>query len=72
MGWCSGTPIFDAVAKEVLNNSDLTEEQQATILTVLIKAMWSQDWDCEQDSAYYEHPVVESIFRKLEPEWFED
>lgn len=64
MGWCSGTPIFDAVAENVLD-SDLSVERQFVIMRVLAEIMLDQDWDCESDSAYYDHPIVQRVLREL-------
>jgi hypothetical protein len=71
MGWCSGTEIFDKVAATVLD-SDLSEEKQVEIITVLIEALSDQDWDCESDSDYYKHPIIERIYREKYPHWFEE
>jgi hypothetical protein len=69
MGWCSGTEIFDEVAEIVLQDGEVDKE---AVLLALINVMRSHDWDCEGDSEYFDHPVVDKIFRKLEPEWYED
>lgn len=51
MGFCSGTDIFDPVAKFVLE-SDQSETAKEGVLRELIIALWDHDWDCESDSAY--------------------
>lgn len=71
MGWCSGTPIFDAVAENILD-SELPIERQFDIMRTLTVAMYERDWDCEQDSPYYDHPVIQRVMRELNPDWFED
>ena len=69
MGWCSGTQIFDDVAGQILDKDEIDVKE---VLTSLIQSLQYMDWDCESDSAYWEHPVVREIFMELEPEWFED
>lgn len=66
MGWCSGTPIFDAVAQEVLN-SRLTNDEKYAIMYALTVAMFDHDWDCESDSEYYKHPIVKKAFKAAAP-----
>lgn len=71
MGWCSGTEIFDAVAKYVVS-TDQPEDVQVNLLLTLADAMEDMDWDCQQDSAYYDHPIVQKVMRSLHPDWFDD
>ena len=59
MGWCSGTDIFDGVAKTVLSRK-ISEEDKKEILKSLAKQMYLHDWDCETDSEYYK----DEFFRK--------
>ncbi len=65
MGWCSGTKIFDAVLKELVKKKDIDPVE---VVRALSTAMEGRDWDCQQDSEYYEHPLV----KKARPDWFED
>lgn len=69
MGWCSGTRVFDAIAKALLKDDNLDKKQT---LKVVAEALREHDWDCERDSNYWNHPIVQDIFRELEPEWFEE
>jgi len=68
MGWCSGTEVFDSVAGYVLD-SNLTGEQKYDVLRQLANALEWQDWDCQSDSMYWDHPIVQRIFRELHPSW---
>ena len=68
MGWCSGTETFD-VAVEMVLDETLALGQK---IEKLIKAWWANDWDCEGDSQYWNHPVVRPVFQRLAPDWFED
>lgn len=71
MGWCSATEIFDKVLAEIID-TDLPEENQERVVRVLIDALEEGDWDCQQDSSYYDHPFVREIFEDLHPDWFRD
>ena len=69
MGWCSGTYLFDMMCKIFFEpkNTDFNE-----MLKMLINAFEDMDWDCQQDSAYWDYPVVQKAFRELHPDWFEE
>ena len=69
MGWCSATQIFDAVAGELL--SEGPKDPKST-LKELIRNLEDGDWDCQSDSAYWDHPLVQEIMRELHPHWFDD
>lgn len=66
MGWCSATRIFDAVAGELLNEEP--KDTKAT-LKELAMALEDGDWDCQCDSAYWDHPVVQEVMKELHPDW---
>jgi hypothetical protein len=66
MGWCSGTSIFDAVAEFVLK-TDRPDDEKSEVLFVLADAMASEDWDCEDDSAYAGEPLVKAVFIRVWP-----
>lgn len=61
MGWCSGTDVFDSIVSELLKK----KPNRLEIIKALIKALWYQDWDCELDSCYYDHPLVRKAFKEL-------
>lgn len=69
MGWCSGTVIFDVVAEAVLSEKPINKQ---AVIEVLIAALEDGDWDCQSESAYWDHPVVRAAFMKSSPHWFED
>lgn len=71
MGFCSGTDIFDHVAKAVFNSS-LSNDEQKEIITALVEALEDHDWDCHDDSAYIKHKVVHRVMHELHPDWFEE
>lgn len=69
VGCCSATQIFDAVCEGLLSEPQKDKKQ---VLKELILALEYGDWDCQQDSAYWDHPVVQKVMRELHPRWFED
>jgi hypothetical protein len=68
MGWCSGTEIFDKTVAVVLA-MDIGEDNQKRIIRALADAMEDHDWDCQDDSRYYDDPLVSEVFYELHPEW---
>jgi len=70
MGWCSATVIFDNVAGALLGKTE--KQSPKDVLKALVIELEDGDWDCQQDSAYWDNPVVKEIFQELHPSWFED
>lgn len=66
MGWCSGTEIFDRVV-EILLEPHLDKKK---IIKELLDVLEDQDWDCQQDSLYWDHPLVRKVFEEVHPKWF--
>jgi len=69
MGWCSATEIFDAVCDGILSDEDKSKKE---VLTTLIASLEDGDWDCQQDSEYWDNPLVQEIMRELHPSWFDE
>lgn len=69
MGWGSGVYIFDSIAKALL--TDKPVDKKATLRAV-IDVLDDGDWDTQQDSYYWDHPIVREIFAEKHPGWFED
>ena len=69
MGWCSATEIFDHVAG-VLLGEDTKDPKE--VLTELAWVLRDRDWDCEQESRYYDHPVVQEVMKEVFPQWSDD
>jgi len=67
MGWNSGTEIFDAVCKEILDKDKIEPKK---VIKSLIDALECCDWDTESESEYFNHPLVQKIFKKKYPHWF--
>lgn len=61
MGWSSGTRIFDAVVTAVLSEEPF--EKKDVILAV-IGALEDGDWDCQNDSPYWNHPLVQEALKE--------
>lgn len=71
MGWCGeATRVFDTVAELVLK-STATDSEKIALLKTLIEALEDEDWDCQNDSDYIDHPLVDGIMRELHPDWDE-
>jgi hypothetical protein len=70
MGWCSATEIFDKMAKFVLE-SEQPHDAKFNTLRELAVALENGDWDCQQDSVYWDDPIVQEVMRDLHPHWFE-
>lgn len=68
MGWCSGgTHVFDEMCGAILSEEHPDKKQ---VLIALIDALHGNDWDCEPDSKYWDHPLVREIFKEKYPNWF--
>jgi hypothetical protein len=68
MGFCSGTDIFEPVAKVVLE-SQWSDEIKYTVIRELVDALENHDWDCQDESEYWQHPIVRRVFKDLHPDW---
>lgn len=68
MGWASAVEIFDVVAGALLDDKD--EVNKKAVLKILAQLLEDGDWDTQQDSQYYDHPVVHEIMEELHPDWF--
>lgn len=67
MGWCSATEHFDVVAEIVLDkDSGISEGAAVEILEALYLSLRGQDWDCQYDSEFCDHPIVQAIFEQDE------
>jgi len=71
MGWCSGTEIFDTVCEVVLDCPAITEDKQKHTIEELYLMLSDHDWDCQADSDYIKHPIVQAIVKKHD-DWYED
>ena len=75
MGWCSATIIFDDLASFIVELSDadadmyIDLDKGKAVLKRLAIALEDNDWDCQSDSDYWDHPVVVEIFKELHPDW---
>ena len=72
MGWCSGTEIFDDMCDVIFDTKEgIGINQKYELIKTLIISLENQDWDCQSDSEYYNDPIVENVFKKLHPDWFD-
>ena len=65
MAWNGGTLIFDAVVGALLDETLDTED----VIEQLIKELEKGDWDGQGESEYFDHPVVQKVFKRLHPDW---
>jgi len=72
MGWCSGTDVFDPVVKEILKIKELSDNKKKHLIRTLIFALEDKDWDCQNESHYWNNRIVRSVFKEEYPEWFDD
>lgn len=68
MGWCSATDIFDRMVGIILGADDMRDTTQEELITALVEVLEDMDWDCQYESAYWEHPFVKTVFKKLHPD----
>lgn len=68
MGWCSATQIFDDMAEFILSTNEPDGKKRA-VLGKLIDVLEENDWDCQSDSRYFDHPLVNALFREAHPRW---
>lgn len=77
MGWASGTELFDKVIDAVLSElgpnirTSRYPEDMDNCIESIITAFEDADWDTQSESEYYDHPMVQRVFRVLHPDWFE-
>lgn len=64
MGWAGGTEIFDCVASNLIlikhcdNHTVIDWQPIKLLLTELNRVLEDKDWDAQQESDYYDHPVI--------------
>lgn len=68
MGWSRGTEIFDKMCDELLETSYcwtgstdaeyISDSIVLQPLKILIGLLKLEDWDCQCESDYWEHPVI--------------
>lgn len=68
MGWCSGTDVFDKIGYFILY-SKMSDELKHDIMLVVADTLEDHDWDCQNDSEYWTHPIVVEVMKELHPNW---
>ena len=73
MGWSSGTRVFDKVCGHVLGSPDRkgisTAISVQDLLIALVDVLEDLDWDCQEESRYFNHPLVREILVRKHPDW---
>lgn len=80
MGWCSGTDIFDVMCEAMLDpeninvdpNTGLIMSNTKEVLKKVIVELEIMDWDCQQESEFWDSTMIQEIFKDLHPEWFKN
>jgi hypothetical protein len=62
VGWCGGTDLFDG-AMDIFWKY-VPEDQRAEALQKWYDIVTDADWDCENESAYYQEllPILDRIY----------
>ena len=64
--WASAVCIFDAIAKPLIEGlNDTNRSNTKKVLKVLAETLEDCDWDTQGESSYWEHPLIQEIFREL-------
>lgn len=58
MGWSGGTDIFDSMFLAI-RNADISREAQKQLIRTLVDSLEDQDWDTQDDSAYWHEDIVQ-------------
>ena len=69
MGWCSGTRIFDTFCAVFFDPKTTSAHE---ILVKIISELEMMDWDCQQDSSYWDTPAVQKAMKEIHPDWFKE
>lgn len=72
MGWCGATEMFDTVVELFLEHKSYDDTSKKEAIKRVAECLRKMDWDCETDSDYWKHPIVQEVFKELDPEMFED
>lgn len=65
MGYSGGTDVFDRVAGLVLRWVAVDSYVAEEILYTLMDVLEDKDWDTQSESDYFEHPVVQKVWKRL-------
>jgi predicted SpoU family rRNA methylase len=61
MGWCSGTRIFDAAVREVVDRYGVNEFT-LDFANKMRNLLEEFDWDCVSESVFFNDPDFKEIF----------
>lgn len=66
MGRGSAVFIFDKICDALLGDKPVDKDET---IRALIEVLEDNDWDTQQDSRYWEHPIVQKIMKERHPRW---
>ncbi len=67
MGWSSATDIFDNVVGKLLVKDKPVDVED--VIRTLFDNLEDADWDTQEESRYWKHPIVRKVVRELHPDW---
>jgi hypothetical protein len=73
MGWSGGHLVFDPVVKKVLELvalREISEDRATEIIKALVVALEDADWDTQNDSKYFNEPLIRLVFMDLHENWY--
>jgi hypothetical protein len=72
MGWGGGDRVFDPMVKAILSVKELKDRDKGQLIKTLLLTLEQEDWDTQDESRYWTHPLVEQAAKKIHPDWFEE
>lgn len=61
MGWCGGTEIFDMIFETLFYGPSNFKET----LKSVIEKLEDMDWDCQDESKYWDYPILQEAIKEL-------
>jgi hypothetical protein len=67
MGWSSGTEVAEQIIRR-FRKIEKSAAQRRKLYRVIIEALRSADWDCEEECLDLGDPAYELAYKDLNPE----
>ena len=68
MGWARGTELFDGVIDAALPMT-MTAVNRQYLFEKILDLFMDYDWDCINESKYWENPDFQVAYQKLCPDY---